>query len=71
MARQRFVSTSEAASVLGVSEDTFEDLAAREDWCKPVHIGRLKRWDVADVRCLAHVVGRRALLNPRKKSPED
>jgi hypothetical protein len=66
----RYLSTKEAADLIGVGEDLFEDLAEAENWMRPVYIGKkpLKKWDRADVECLAHIVGRRGQLRGEQEA---
>jgi hypothetical protein len=72
VARQQFISSAEAGKILGVSDDFFEGLAAKEDWIRPIMLSRkVKRWDKKDVLCLAHIIAKRAMLGAAEKpSPE-
>jgi hypothetical protein len=70
VARTQYLTTEQAASILGVSKDLFEKVAAAEDWCKPVYMARkAKRWLAKDVFCLAHILSRRAAERPPEKGP--
>lgn len=70
MAGTQYLTTEQAAAVLGVSKDLFEKVAGGEDWCKPVYMARkAKRWLRKDVLCLAHIVSRRAGQRPPEKGP--
>jgi hypothetical protein len=72
VARTQYLTTEQAARVLGVSKDLFEKVAAAEDWCKPVYMARkAKRWLQKDILCLAHVLARRASARPPEKGPAE
>jgi hypothetical protein len=54
-----YLSSKEAAAWLGLERKQFEALAALENWLRPVHFGRSKKWHWMDVVAFGHVLHRR------------
>lgn len=61
--RQAYLSAREAGRWIGISGDLFEELAAAENWMRPVWFGkgqrRLKKWPRMDVVCFDWIYHRR------------
>lgn len=61
MPRQsHLLSTQEAADLLGLSDDFFEDLVGEYPWLRPILLGkgrrRIKRWDRQGIEALAYIL---------------
>lgn len=67
---EEYVDTKEAMRFLGLERKPFEALLAREDWCRPVYFGRVKRWHVNDIAALSWIHRRRCEVPGRKKSEQ-
>ncbi len=69
------LSSAEAGAVLGVTDDTFEDIAADFPWLKPFYFGKgksrkIKRWQRAGVEALRYILANTPHEEASRAKPE-
>lgn len=72
---RHFVTTQEAADILGLSVRFFEDVVVEYPWLQAAMIGRgkrkVKRWPLEGVKALAYVLNHLSRgIDERRKGPE-